>query len=702
MSAYQVAHAVPGRLRVRYPRRWLRRRRAALETAIARIPGVRGVTATALTGSLVIQYDRHRVDVPALLDALSRVAPAPAAGSANGARRPRERATGWRASGALLRFLAASGVFTATCLPLPGPLGAALVLGSGAPLAGRAMRTLAGGGRLTVDVLDAVTLLVLALRGNYRAAGLLLWLLAAGQYVLHRSVVTVRRSIRDLLAAPEQAVWREDAGHRARVPVQDLRVGDVVVVGDGDRVPVDGTVVRGEALIRQQWVTGEGLPVERVPGERVYASTLVEDGEISVRVERLGGETSVGRIIEAVEAAEGEKPELQLFAENLADRLVLQTLGFAAAATALTRRVDAGIAILAADYGTPVRVAVPTVAMVARAGASRAGILLKGPSVLERLARVDTVVFDKTGTLTWGAPRVRDVVVVGPMASDDVVRLAAAAELGVRHPVARAVIRLAVERELDVPSPSGPEQRVGLGVGVRVEGARVLVGSRRFMEAHGIDLASVATEDADCRRAGASPLFVAVDGALAGMLALQDELRADAPAAVAALRARRMRNVVMVSGDRPEPTRAIAEALGVRHYYPDLLPEDKAALIRRLRGEQRVVAMVGDGVNDALALQEADVGIAVPGGPEVVAEAAAVVLFRGGLEQVARALDLAQETMREFRRVIDVAVGANLLVVGLASFGLAGPATSILVSNGAPVGVALSSFLGHRENVNVS
>jgi Cu2+-exporting ATPase len=702
VSAYQVAHAIPGRLRVRYPRRWVGRRRAALEAAIGRIPGVRSVTVTALTGSLVIEYDRHRVTGPAVLDALSRIAPAAMSGSSNGAGRSHGRASGQRANGALVRFLIASGVFTATCLPLPGPVGAALVLGSGAPLAGRALRTLARSGRPGVDVLDAVTLVALALRGNYRAAGLLIWLLAAGQYVLHRSVVTVRRSIRDLLGAPEQPVVREDAGNRVRVPVQDLRVGDVVVVGEGDRVPVDGTVVRGEALIQQQWVTGEGLPVERTPGERVYASTVVEDGEIAVRVERLGGETSVGRIIEAVEAAEGEKPELQLFAENLADRLVLQTLGFAAAATAVTRRFDAGIAILAADYGTPVRVALPAVAMVARAGASRGGILLKGPSVLERLARVDTVVFDKTGTLTLGAPRVRDVVTVGTLTANDVVRLAAAAELGVRHPVARAVIRLAMERELDVPSPTGPEQRVGLGVAVRVEGARVLVGSRRFMEPHGIDLAPAAAAEADCRSAGASPLFVAVDGALAGMLALHDEMRADAPAAVAALRARRMRNVIMVSGDRREPTRTIAEALGVRHYYPDLLPEDKAALIRRLRGEQRVVAMVGDGVNDALALQEADVGVAVPGGPEVVAEAAGVVLFRGGLEQVARALDLAQGTMREFQRVIDVAVGANLLVVGLASFGVAGPATSILVSNGVPVGVALSSLLGHRENVNVS
>jgi P-type E1-E2 ATPase len=237
-----------------------------------------------------------------------------------------------------------------------------------------------------------------------------------------------------------------------------------------------------------------------------------------------------------------------------------------------------------------------------------------------------------------------------------------------------------------------PGARVGLGVDVRVEDRRVLVGSRRFMEMHGVRLDAAKAAEAEGHQAGASATFVAIDGRLAGLLLLEDELRPEAPDAVAALRARKMRNVIMVTGDHPEPTRVIAESLGVRHWYA-VLPAEKAALIRRLRGEARVVAMVGDGVNDALALRAADVGIAVPGGTAVVAEAAAVVLLRGGLDRVVRALDLGHEAVDQFRSVVRVATQANLVVLGLASAGLAGPMTAILISNGAALGAALQALI---------
>jgi Cu2+-exporting ATPase len=692
----RIAHSVPGRLRIRYPPHWLRPRQAAIQDALSRLPGVRSVSARGVTGSVLVEYDAARTAEPAVVAALT------ALGSHRPVDEPASRATsrgttlGSAVPGAspLVPFLTATGMFAASFLPVPGPIMSGFALASGWPLLARAGRALARGGRPNVEMLDAATLILLAVRGNYRAAALLLWLLSAGQYVLDSTVVRIRRSIRDLLASPVDLVWREADGGRTQIPIGAVRAGDTLVVAAGDRVPVDGIVVHGEALVDQQWVTGESLPVERVPGDRVYASTMVEDGEVAVRVDRVGIDTSVGRIIEAIEAAEGEKPELQLFAEELADRLVLPTVGMAALATGVTRNLDAGIAILVADYGTPVRVAIPTVAMVARIRASGAGILVKGPGVLERLARVDTVVFDKTGTLTLGTPRVNRVVSYGAgLDEDEVVRLAAAAERGFRHPVARAVMRLAAERRLPVPRRTQTELRLGLGIGVRVDGRQVLVGSRRFMESHGIPLDRAADDEAASHRAGGAPTFVAIDGRLGGLLLLQDELRSEAQDAVLALRARRMRNVIMVSGDHAEPTRVIAESLGVRHYYPDLLPEEKAELIERFRAEGRVVAMVGDGVNDALALNRADVGIAVPGGAEVVAEAAGVVLLRGGLDKVVLGIDVARESMVQFKRVVDVAVHANLVVIGLASVGLAGPVTSILLSNGAAVGAALYSLL---------
>jgi P-type E1-E2 ATPase len=303
---------------------------------------------------------------------------------------------------------------------------------------------------------------------------------------------------------------------------------------------------------------------------------------------------------------------------------------------------------------------------------------------------VNTVVFDKTGTLTSGTPHVTRVVAYGrALDESEIIRLAAAAERGYRHPVARAVARLARDREAIVPSATSAESTVGLGVDVRVEGRRVLVGSRRFMELQRVELEPASSDEAGAHAVGASPTFVAVDGRLAGMLVLQDQLRDDAPDAVRALRARKMRNVIMLSGDHPEPTRVIAESLGLRHHYAELLPDAKARLIRELQAEGRVVAMVGDGVNDALALDEADVGIAVPGGADVATEAADVVLLAGGLDRVVQALDLSRNCIGAVRRTLGIAARANLGVVGLASLGFARPLTSILLSHGTTVAAAL-------------
>jgi Cu2+-exporting ATPase len=473
------------------------------------------------------------------------------------------------------------------------------------------------------------------------------------------------------------------------VPAASLRAGDVVVVRAPHRLPVDGTIVRGEALVNQQTMTGEALPVERTVGDPVFAGTTVENGELEIRVDRAGLDTAVGRIVAVVETAAAEKSDIQLYAERLAQRDVRRTLALGGLGAAVSRSLDAGIAILVADYGMAARVGIPTAIVTSMKRASRRGILMKGPRALEALARVNTVVFDKTGTLTSGTPRIVRVVTYhhGP-GEDELLRLAAAAERGFRHPVARAIAAAAGARRLEPPAVTRTHASTGFGLDVDVEGHRVMVGSRRFMEAQRIALSAAEADEAAAHAVGAAPTFVAIDGRLAGALVLQDSLRAEARDAVLALRAREMRNVIMLSGDHPEPTRVIAESLGVRHYYAEMLPEDKAALIRSLKAEGRVVAMVGDGANDALALNEADVGMAVPGGAELAVEAADVVILRGGLDRVVLAIDLAREAIVSIRRTLGAAARANLGVVGLASFGLARPVTSILLSHGTTVAAA--------------
>jgi P-type Cu2+ transporter len=686
-----IAHSVRGRLRVRYPAHWLQPRYSAIESELKTLPGVRAVQGRPLTGSLRIDYDPYSLAADAIIHKLDRMMTELAAPSksilAHAPRRQRQTLP----SAPVLKVIGATSMLvTACCLPVPQAITAGLLLASAAPAFLRAGATLVTRRRLNGDVLEASTLGLLIARRNLTSAALLTWVRAVGELVVARSIVKARTSLSDVVGMPERVVTRRTGDQLESVDVGALHPGDIVVVTTGQRIPVDGTIARGEALVNQQSMTGEALPVECLVGDRVYAATTAEYGEIEIRAEQIGPNTAVGRIVRAIEAAATEKPDIQLFAERLADREVWRTVTLAALGGAFSRSFDAAMAILVADYGTAARVGIPTAILTSLRRAVGEGILVKGPRTLERLARVDTIVFDKTGTLTSGTLHVTRIVSYERSLDEaEIIRVAAAAEQGFTHPVARAIGRLARERRIVVPPVTETESALGLGVHVRVEHHRVLIGSRRFMEQHHVRLDRAREDEAAAHAVGASPIFVAIDDRLAAMLELQDRLRDDAPDAVRALRARKMRNVIMLSGDHREPTRVIAESLGLRHYYAELLPEDKARLVRELKAEGRVVAMVGDGVNDALGLQAADVGMAVPGGAAIAAEAADIVLLSGGLDRVVRATDLARESIVAVRQTLGVAARANLGVVGLASFGWARPLTSILLSHGTTVAAAV-------------
>jgi len=685
-----IAHSVRGRLRIRYPARWLEPRSAAIESDLKSLPGVRAVESRPLTGSLRIDYDPYRLAADAIVDRLDRMTAELAAPTTPRSAHPARRRQTLPSTATVKLIGATSVLVTACCLPVPPLLNAGLLLAAGVPVFVRAGATLATRRRLNGDVLEASTLGLLIARQNFTAAALLTWVRAVGELVVARSIVRARASLSDVVGVPGRTVTRRTGDQRESIDVGALHAGDVVVVTTGERIAVDGTIVRGEAMVNQQSMTGEALPVECLPGDRVFAATTVEHGEIDIRAEQLGSRTAVGRIVHAIEAAATEKPDIQLFAERLADREVWRTLTLAGLGGVFSRSFDAAMAILVADYGTAARVGIPTAILTSLRRAAREGILVKGPRTLERLARVDTIVFDKTGTLTSGTLHVTRIVSYDRSLDEaELVRLSAAAEQGFTHPVARAVARLARERRIVVPTVTETESALGLGIAVRIEDRRVLIGSRRFMEQQHVRLDRGRDDESAAHAVGASPIFVAIDDRLAGMLELQDQLRDDAPDAVRALRARKMRNVIMLSGDHPEPSRVIADTLGLRHHYAELLPEDKARLVRELKAEGRVVAMVGDGVNDALALRAADVGMAVPGGAAVASEAADIVLLSGGLDRVVRALDLARESIVAVRQTLGVAARANLGVVGLASLGWARPLTSILLSHGTTVAAAV-------------
>src|SRR5262245_34860183 len=377
---WRVAHSTPGRLRLRFADRRLASL-ASPKQQLDGMAGLRGVEPRPRTGSLTIEHDPTSCTEDTLVAALGghpTVAEPSLPADDTGPR-----------YGPLLSVATAGAAVAASLLPVPAGVTAGLVLLSGLPILGRASRSLARGPRLNVDTLDAISFAVLLARRNFPGASLLAGMSALGDLLLERTVVRGRRSLRDLFAPPDQVVRRAAGRRQERIPATAVAPGETIVLGAGERIPVDGHVVRGEALVDQHTMTGEGLPVERKARHEVYAGTTVEDGEIAIRAERVGRDTGLGRIIEVIERAASEKAEVQVFAERLANRLVGQTILFGLAGAAFSRSIDAGIAILVADYGTATRVAIPVTALAQAHQAVTEGILLKGPRVLEQLARIE-------------------------------------------------------------------------------------------------------------------------------------------------------------------------------------------------------------------------------------------------------------------------------------------------------------------------
>ena len=380
-----IAHSVRGRLRIRYPAHWLEPRRSAIESELKTLPGVRAVQGRSLTGSLRIDYDPYRLAADAIVERLDRMTTELLAPSLPRVTHPPRWQRQALPSAPVLKVIGATSMLvTACCLPVPQALTAGMLLASSVPAFLRAGATLATRRRLNGDVLEASTLGLLIARRNLTSAALLTWLRAVGELVVARSIVKARTSLSDVVGMPERSVTRRAGDQRESVGVAALHTGDIVVVTTGQRIPVDGTIVGGEALVNQQSMTGEALPVECLPGDRVFAATTIEHGEIEVRAEQLGPNTAVGRIVRAIEFAASEKPDIQLFAERLADREVWRTLALAGLGGAFSRSFDAAMAILVADYGTAARVGIPTAILTSLRRAAGEGILVKGPRTLER------------------------------------------------------------------------------------------------------------------------------------------------------------------------------------------------------------------------------------------------------------------------------------------------------------------------------
>jgi Cu2+-exporting ATPase len=542
-------------------------------------------------------------------------------------------------------------------------------------------------GQVSVDFLDvAATFAALATRRPITAS-FVIWMVGVGDLLLDISANNARSALSMLMRRKDQEALRVlPDGAIETVPVAHLQVGDHFMIHTGHGILADGRVVSGLAEVDEKALTGESHLLSKKQGDPVFASTVVAEGHLIVEVERSGKNTEAAKI-ERILNTVGSKPlTLQRDALDFASRLVLPTFGVAWLAAALSADVSRAVCVLITDFGTGFRIAVPTTALTAMTLAAREGVLVKGAQYLERLAKTDVIIFDKTGTLTSGVPEVVEVVTARGVKESTLMKLCASVEARHDHPVARALKSYAKAHGIRLvePEPGSEEYTVGLGLSARAEGRRVRVGRAMWMESQRLKIRPsfkrhLARFEKDTR----SSLCVAVDDEVVGVVAYSDGTRPESAAIVRRLRDNGRRQVVLLSGDSPEVAENLARAVGIDKAVGGLLPEQKADYVRKLRAAGRVVAMVGDGINDAPALAAADVGISIAGSTDVALETADVVLLDGGLARLEKAFLVSERAMSSVRQNLGIIIVPNAIAIALGALGLIAPPMAAIINNGA-------------------
>ncbi len=689
VTGWQVVSEQPGTIKLRNPVLY---RKAVLCQAIERelmsVLGIGRYDTNSVRCTVRIEYDIHQLEPADIIEILDA-----ALANAEHPRHPDKIDLDLPLSTASVPLAAVAQLGAPALLPVAAVVFAYTAI----PSFRGAYRVLFKEKRLGVDLLDSIVVLGCLATVQVLPGAILVFSLAAGRFLVRRTEDNSKKLLQGVFGKQARFVWLLKDGVEIQVPLDRLQKGDIVAVNTGEVVPVDGMIISGMAMVDQHTLTGEATPAEKGVGDPVFASTIMVAGKVCVQVETSGSETASAKIARILEDTAGHKLASQHEGERLADMAVIPTLGIGAIALA-TMGPAGAVAVINSDFGTGIRVAAPLAMLSTLALCAQKGILVKDGRALDILCDIDTIIFDKTGTLTRERPEIGRIFAVNGFAPEQILSFAAAAEQRFHHPIALAILDKAADQGLELPPTDATQYKVGYGITVGVDGRRIRVGSRRFIEAEGIALPpdiDAALDEAHAN--GHSMVMVAVDDEFGGALELQAAIRPEVRDLVQGLRQRGVKHIAIISGDHEAPTRQLAAELGMDRYFAQVMPADKAEYVEKLQREGRKVCFVGDGINDSIALKQADVGISLRGASLIATDTAHVVFMEQSLGKLCELLDIAHDLKRNVRNSwVMIVVPNAACIAGVFTMGF-GIAASVVTNNVAGLGALANGIWPMRK-----
>lgn len=572
-------------------------------------------------------------------------------------------------------------------LPIPGFVIAGVVFVGAVPVFKRAWEAIQQDRQLTIDFLDGLALSLHTLQGHYFAPSFMLGLVEGGEAIRDLTARGSERANLDLLDCLGKTAFVIRDGQVVEVPTAEVVVGDRVIVYPGDQIPVDGSILSGTGILDQCKLTGESVPVTRREGEEVFASTLLVDGTLTIEAERVGNNTRAGVIVNLMQAAPVHDTRVENYAATVANQAVIPTLAIGAGVGLMTGDLNRAVALLTLDFGTGIRVSVPTTILSVLTYTARNGVLIRSGRAIEILARIDTVVFDKTGTLTVGHAGVNDIDIMDDrFTKDDVLCLAATAEQGLTHPIAEAIVHNARDKGIELKECEEWEYKVGLGAMARIDGMQIIVGSPRFMNQENVSLEEYDLKYPDAKSGGQSLVYIAGDGKLIGVVRYSDPPREESRETIAELK-RMGITAYMLSGDVSRVAKAVAGNLGMNpdNIYAEAFPERKVEVVKSLHDSGKTVAFCGDGINDSAALAYADVSISFAGATDIARETADVVLMEDDLRGLLMAIKAARQAMDIIWQNTAIVAVPNLGALLSGIFFALDPLLAVVINNGTAI-----------------